>query len=189
MFPNFINHLKKYIQLTEEEIALLCDEVKVINVKKKEFLLEEGKVCKYNYFVESGCLRMYYNHEKGKEQIVQFALENWWLADYLSFTLQQKSSFFIQAIEQTTVVAFDSTTQEELFKKIPQLERYFRLMMQRAYGATQMRVKFYHDKTKEDTYLDFVKMFPGFAQRIPQYMLASYLGLTPEYLSELRKKH
>ena len=148
MFPNFISHLKKYIQLTEEEIDLLANEVKVVDINKKEFLLEEGKVCRYNYFVENGCLRMYYHHEKGKEQIVQFALENWWLADYTSFTFQQKSVFFIQAIEKSKVVAFDANTQDELFKKIPQLEHYFRLMMQRAYGATQMRVKFYHDKSK-----------------------------------------
>ena len=189
MYPNFINHIKKYVALTVDEEQVLLRYIKPLSPKKKTYLLEEGNICKANYFVESGCLRMFYINEKGTEQVTHFALENWWLADYMSLSLQVKSQFYIQAIENSEIIAIEHHKQEELFAKLPQLDRYFRILMQRVYGAAQMRVKFFHDYSKEENYRTFVAQFPEFVQRIPQYMLASYLGLTPEYLSELRKKH
>lgn len=188
MYPNFIQHLKRYIALNEAEEQLLLHYIKPISLKKKDFLLREGEICKANYFVESGCLRMFFINEKGTEQIVQFALENWWMADNMSLIMQAKSPFYIQAIEHAEVIAVDYHKQEELFTRLPQMERYFRIIMQRVYAASQMRLKFFYDYSKEENYRAFVALFPEFVQRIPQYMLASYLGLTPEYLSELRKK-
>ena len=188
IYPNFIEHLKKYVSISEEELEVLSSLVKLISVKKKEYLLQEGQICKANYFVEKGCLRMFFINDKGVEQTTQFALENWWVSDYMSFSTKSKSQFYIQAVENSDIIVIEENKQEELFEKLPQLERYFRIMMQRAYSAAQMRVKFFHDFSKEESYRHFVAMFPEFVQRIPQYMLASYLGFTPEYLSELRKK-
>lgn len=188
MYPNFIQHIKRFVTLTDDETTIVLQHVKIFDIKKKDYLLNEGEICRYNYFVEQGCLRMFFINEKGTEQIVQFALENWWLSDYMSFSMQKSATFAIQAVEKSLVIGLEAHQQEELFKLVPQLERYFRIMMQRAYAAMQMRVKFFHDFTKEETYLNFVTLFPDFVQRIPQYMLASYLGFTPEYLSELRKK-
>jgi CRP/FNR family transcriptional regulator len=188
MHQNFIKHLQKYIHLNAHEIQVLKSAVPIMEVKKKDFLLREGELGKANYFVEKGLLRLFFINEKGSEQITQFALENWWMADHMSLMLQQPSHFYIQAVENTTVIAITHRQQEELFQQIPQLERYFRIMMQRAYAATQMRFKYFYDYSKEESYRTFVGLFPEFVQRIPQYMLASYLGLTPEYLSELRKK-
>lgn len=185
---NFIDHLRKHITLTDDEIQVLSTYIKIKAFTKKEFLHEEGQICKANYFVEQGLLRMFYINNKGVEQITQFALENWWISDYMSFIFQNPGQFYIQAIEKSEVVLIEHPKQEELFKRLPQLERYFRIMTQRAYAASQMRVKYYHDYSKEENYRQFVSLFPQFIQRIPQYMLASYLGLTPEYLSELRKK-
>jgi len=185
---NFLQHIKNIVPLDEEETRTLASYIRIIKVKKKAFLLEEEQICKSNYFVEKGCLRMFFINEKGTEQITHFALENWWIADYMSFSMQTKSQFFIQAIEESEIIAIDFHRQEALFTALPKLERYFRIMLQRAYAASQMRVKFFHDYSKEESYRHFISLFPKFAQRIPQYMLASYLGLTPEYLSELRKK-
>jgi CRP/FNR family transcriptional regulator len=185
---SFIDHIRKYVALSADDLQFLSANVKTITVKKKQFLLEEGKIGKANYFVEKGLLRMFFINDKGVEQITQFALENWWLSDYMSFTLQAPSHFYIQAIEVSEVVVVEYHNQEELFKKLPQLERYFRIIIQRAYAASQMRFKYFYDYSKEENYRLFVSLFPEFVQRIPQYMLASYLGLTPEYLSELRKK-
>lgn len=185
---NFINHLKKYIPISEDEIKILRQYVKIITVKKKDFLLKEGGICKANYFVEQGCLRMFFVNDKGIEQITHFGLENWWVSDYMSLTKQINSQFYIQSVENSEIIAIEQQTQEQLFEQIPKLERYFRIMLQISYAAAQMRVKFFHDFSKEESYRHFVAMFPQFIQRIPQYMLASYLGLTPEYLSELRKK-
>jgi CRP/FNR family transcriptional regulator, anaerobic regulatory protein len=159
-----------------------------LELKKREFLLKEGEVSRCNYFVESGCLRMFYNNDKMVEQTTQFALETWWLSDYFSFSKQQPSEYFIQAVEKSIVVAIDFQRQEQLFAEVPQMERYFRIMMQRALAASQLRVKLIYQLSKEEMYKHFSTSFPQFLQRVPQYMLASYLGLTPEYLSELRKK-
>jgi CRP/FNR family transcriptional regulator len=188
MTSSLITHIKKYIDLTESEVDLLSQYFKSNKIAKKEFLLEADEVCKHNFFVEKGCLRMYFVNDKGAEQITQFAIENWWLADYMSFDRQTPSPFYIQAIENSEVVFIDHFRQEELLKAIPKLERYFRLVLQRAYAAHQLRIKFLYDLSKEESYQHFIAGFPGFVQRIPQYMLASYLGFTPEYLSEIRKK-
>ncbi len=186
--PNFFRHLKRYISLNEDEFQVLSDSIKLVSIKKKEYLLQEGQICKANYFAEKGLLRMYFINDKGVEQITQFALENWWIADYMSFTTQTPAHFYIQAVENSEVIMMEQHKQEELFKKLPQLEKYFRIIIQRAYAASQMRFKYFYDYSKEENYRQFVSLFPEFVQRIPQYMLASYLGLTPEYLSELRKK-
>lgn len=187
MHPNLIEHIKKYVELNESEVNALLTHIKPQKLKKKDYLLKEGDVCKSLYFIEKGCLRMFFINDKGSEQITQFAIENWWIADYMSFGSQTPSQFYIQAIENAEVFSLDHLVQDQLFKEIPQLERYFRLIIQRAYAAAQVKVKYDHDFSKEQRYQHFMFKFPGFAQRIPQYMLASYLGFTPEYLSEIRK--
>ncbi len=188
MYQNFIAHLQNYVFLSKEEVQYLRDHVKPLTIRKKDFLLREGQTCRASYFVEQGLLRMFFINDKGIEQTTQFALENWWIADYMSLMMQKNAHFYIQAVENSSIIAVEYDKQDQLFERLPQLERYFRLMMQRVYGAMQMRFKFLHANSKEENYWQFVGQFPQFAQRIPQYMLASYLGLTPEYVSELRKK-
>lgn len=188
MYPNLISHIRNYVDLSDSYADLILDHVKVIPIKKNEMLLREGQKCKTSYFVERGGLCMYFTTDKGIEKITQFAIENWWLSDYFSLGNQNQSPFNIRAFEAGQVFAFDFKKQEFLCKEMPQLERYFRLMMQRGYGAQQFRMKFMRELTAEQSYHQFRDLFPDFIQRIPQYMLASFLGLTPEYLSELRKK-
>jgi len=162
--------------------------VKPFDLKRREYLITEGEICRSNYFVERGCLRMFFNNDKMVEQTIQFALETWWMSDYFSFARQSPSQYMIQAVEKSFVVAVDYSLQDKLFSEVPQMERYFRIMMQRALAASQLRVKLIYQLSKEEMYTQFVNSFPGFFQRVPQYMIASYLGLTPEYLSELRKR-
>lgn len=185
---NFIDHLKKYISLTTEDAEVLLTFVKDKTVSKKDFLLKKGQICTEHYFVDQGVLRMYFINEKGNEQVTHFALENWWIADYMSLIMQSPSQFYIQAVEDSIIIILDSQKQEKLLKQLPQLEKYFRMVTLRANAAAQMRIKYFHDYSKEESYRVFANQFPNFIQRIPQYMLASYLGITPEYLSELRKK-
>ena len=187
-YPDFISHIRKYVDLSEQDIQVVESYVQPMEVKKKELLVSEGQVCRFNYFVESGCLRMFYNNDKMVEQTTQFALETWWLSDYFSFSKQKPSEYFIQAVEKSVVLAIDFQVQERLFAEVPQMERYFRIMMQRALAASQLRIKLIYQLSKEEMYKHFSTSFPQFLQRVPQYMLASYLGLTPEYLSELRKR-
>ena len=187
-YPGFIAHIRRYVELSEQDVETIESYVYPLELKKREFLVTEGQVCKYNYFVEKGCLRMFYVNEKMTEITVQFALENWWLSDYFSFARQMPSEYSIQAVEKSLVIAIDYSEQDKLFAEVPQLERYLRIMMQRALAASQLRIKLIYQLSKEEMYRHFNASFPAFFQRVPQYMIASYLGITPEYLSELRKK-
>ncbi len=185
---NLKQHIAKFISLSEEELESVLSYFTEFTAKKKEILQEEGKLCKYNYFVEKGILRMYFLDEKGVEKTVQFAIENWWISDYFSFQQQKNSEFYVQAIESTTALALSFTDQERLLEAHPKMERYFRMVHQTAHAASQMRNKYHKDFSREEQFRHFYGSFPEFVQRVPQYMLASYLGITPEYLSELRAK-
>ena len=187
-YPGFITHIRRYVELSDDEVLKLEPYLQPMELKRREYLLREGEVCRYNYFVEKGCLRMFFNNDKMVEQTTQFAIENWWLSDYFSFARQSPSEYAIQAVEKSVIVAVDNHLQDDLFVELPQLERYFRIMMQRALSASQLRVKMIYQLSKEDMYRHFNNSYPQFFQRVPQYMIASYLGLTPEYMSELRKK-
>ena len=183
-----IEHIEKFVLSTETEKHQIRQCFKTIQLKNKEFLLNDGQVCKSLYFVESGCLRMFFINKKASEQIVQFALEGWWLTDYFSFMNTTTSEYYIQAIEKSEICAIDTQMFEELLRGLPKLERYFRIVMQKGIAAAQYRSKLTYEMSKEEFYVHFSTAFPEFMQRVPQYMIASYLGLTPEYLSELRKK-
>ena len=151
-------------------------------------LLHENTVCNTHYFVKKGCLRLFFTNDKGLEQTIQFAIENWWLTDYMAFGTTSKSEFGIQAIENSEVLAITYQNQEELVKQIPELERYFRLVFQLAYAASLLRTKYLFDFSREEFYNHFNDNFPEFTNRIPQHLLASYLNMTPKYLSEIKKK-
>ena len=181
-------HIKKYISISEEELTAVTDFFQSIQTKKKENLLVEGNVCHSNYFVVQGCLRLFFINEKGIEQTIQFAIENWWLSDYTSFEKQQAATFYLQAVEKSSVLALTYNKQEEMLHQFPQMERYFRRMHQRAHAAAQFRIKGLYSLSGEERYHQFNERYPEFVQRIPQYLLASFLGFTPEYLSEIRSK-
>jgi CRP-like cAMP-binding protein len=188
MSTTLLNHIKRYINLTEHEEKTILACVQRLQVKKKEYLLKEGQVCKASYFVEEGCLRMFFISDKGDEQTTNFALENWWLSDYSSLLSQTPSAFYIHAIEQSNIIVLTHEQQEILSQELPKTERYFRIILQRAYGASQVRVKHLYNLSREEMYRNFQSHYPEFVNRVPQYMLASFLGFTPEYLSEIRKK-
>jgi CRP/FNR family transcriptional regulator, anaerobic regulatory protein len=181
-------HISRLIKISELDQNQILQYFTSHTFSKKQNLHEAGKVCKANYFVEKGCLRMFFINEKGVEQTVQFALENWWLSDYTSFSTQKSSEFYIQAVEKSQIISLNYQVQEKMLQQFPVMERYFRLIHQRVHAASQYRLKALFSITREEIYRQFVKDYPEFVQRIPQYLLASFLGFTPEYLSELRAK-
>lgn len=188
MTDTFKQHLRKFVDIDEEEFAEILSYFTVLEVGKKENLLAEGGMCKSCFFVLSGCLRMFFINEKGVEQTTQFAIENWWITDNMAYEHEQPSAFYIQAVENSQVMILHRYSQEELLQQFPKMERYFRFIYQRAYAASQRRIKFLYEFTREELYHHFNDHYPEFVQRIPQYLIASYLGFTPEYLSEIRSK-
>ncbi|MGN6397972.1 MAG: Crp/Fnr family transcriptional regulator [Mucilaginibacter sp.] len=156
--------------------------------KKKENLQEEGHRCPHYFFVLKGCIRLFFTDSNGVEQTLQFALENWWMTDLDAFRSSRSSAYTIQAIEETKVLSITAANYESMLMKFPVIEHYFRLVYERAYAASLSRIRMISRMPKEEFYDLFQSKYPDFIQRIPQKVLASFLGFTPEYLSELRKK-
>jgi CRP-like cAMP-binding protein len=181
-------HMQQYTVVNSEDFPEILAAFRVRNVKKKEHLLVANKICNTHFFVLNGCLNMYFINNNGTRQTVQFAIENWWITDYLSYFEKRKTNFFIQAVEPAAILCLDNKNEEFLLDKFPNLEAYFRKLYQIAYGASLMRIKYQFELSKEEIYFHFTEKFPDFAQRVPQYLIASYLGLTPEYVSEIRRK-
>ncbi|NPE47990.1 Crp/Fnr family transcriptional regulator [Sphingobacterium sp. arapr2] len=188
VLERFRAHLEKFIKIDDVTFERITQYFNVISIVKKENLLEEGQVCRYHYFVLKGILRKFFVSEKGVEQTTEFAIENWWLTDNMAYEHKLVSSFYIQAVEKSEVLYISQERQDELIGEFPIMERYFRFVYQRAYAAAQLRVKYLFSLSKEEFYRDMVVKYPEFVQRVPQYLIASYLGFTPEYLSEIRKK-
>lgn len=183
-----VTHVRKYVALDDQQAGVLAGCIRHKEIKKKEFLLREGQVCAANYFVLKGCLRMYFIREDGVEQITQFAIENWWITDFQSLDWQQPSRFYIQSIEPCSLAVLDRDAIGPLCDRLPLVDRYLRLVVQRAFAATQQLRFYMYTDSSEERYRRFTTSFPEFIQRIPQYMVASYLGFTPEFISKLKSR-
>ena len=180
------SHLLKFASPSEEDLVSLSKVLRSIKVKKKDFLLRQGQICKYKYFVVSGFFRMYFINDKGIEKTINFGVEDWWLADFNSFGNQTKTHLFIQAVEDAEVLGVSRSDLDELLTKSLELNRYFRAVGERVRIADQRRIEYISDLSGKDLYRIFQSLNPDFVQRVPQYMLASYLGVTPEFLSKVR---
>jgi len=187
MTEHLLNHIRKLGPASDEALAQVARVFSVIELPKKQLALAEGDTCTHLYFVAKGCLRLFYLDDKGAEQTIQLALETWWMTDLDAFHRKGKSSFSIQAIENTTLLCITKHNWDSLLKAYPELEHYFRTIYERAYAAALFRMKYFR-LPKDAFYELFRAKYPEFTQRIPQKILASFLGFTPEYLSELRKK-
>lgn len=188
MLQGLFDHIRRFVPLSGEEEQVLVQYIEIRDVKKKGFLLKEGQVCQGNYFILSGCCRAYFETERDGEQIYHFAIENWWITDYMSLESRKPSACNIQAVEHTTYAVLYRDVQDELFAAVTQLEKYFRVILEKALAAAQLRIKYIFTQTAEQRYHHFSGLFPDFVQRVPQYMLASYLGVSPEFISKIRAK-
>lgn len=184
----FRQHIKKFAQISNEEFEEILKFFETKEVSKKENLLEEGQICRYHYFVLKGLLRKFFINEKGIEQTTEFAIETWWLTDNMAYEHKLPTEFYIQAVEKSQILYISQDNQEKLLNAFPKMERYFRFVYQRAFAAAQMRVKYLFSLSKEEFYFELLRKHPEFVQRVPQYLIASFLGFTPEYLSEIRKR-
>jgi CRP-like cAMP-binding protein len=187
MFELLFSKISEKIQLTEAERELAKTFFIPKKLRKKQYLLQEGDVCKYVAFVEKGILRSYSVDEKGSEHIMQFAFEGWWIADQLSFLTGEPSLYNIDALEDCELLLLSKRSEDELLEKIPKFERFFRILLQKNLINTQRRLESSLSHTAEEKYNQLITACPTIPQRIPQHMMASYLGITPETLSRIRK--
>jgi CRP-like cAMP-binding protein len=181
-------YLARCVQLSEGERQLFHAALKPHRLAGKSFLLREGEVCRYEAYVVKGCLRKYCIDDAGHEINLQFSVEDWWISDLASFTSRQPSALFIQALEDAELLLIEHDDKERLFQQIPALERMFRLMVQWSQAVLQDRFVSILTQPAEARYLAFLEKYPALPQRIPQQYIASYLGMTPEFLSKVRRR-
>jgi CRP-like cAMP-binding protein len=188
MIQQLLDHIEKLTVLPSGSASIIESSFERRTYKRKEFLLTEGQRCFEKFFIVKGCVQLCYLKQNGTQQTTDFAIESWWISDFMAFANSGVARFSIRAIEDTQVLSISAEDQRQLLKKVPELEAYFHIIFQKSYAAAQMRLRYLYEFSKEDLYLNFLKDFPAFTQRVPQYLLASFLGFSPEYLSELRKK-
>lgn len=182
------HYINKYTDLTAEEQSILSARFKIRKYLRGQFVVQNGDTCKYENFVLSGCLKTFYIDDEGMEHIVMFAVENWWTADMGSFITQTPADFNIQCIENSSLAQIHYQDLEELYLQVSKLERFFRIIIQNAFVSSQKRIINNLSLPAKERYLKFRDQYPQIEQRVPQYMVASYLGITKEFLSKIRSQ-
>ena len=188
MYEIFFESLKSKAGFHDEDLALVRIHLTPKKLRRKQYLLQEGDVCKNIAFVEKGALRTYTVDELGTEHILQFALEGWTISDLYSFLTGEASTYNIDALEAAELVLVSKAAHEEMLQTIPKYETYVRLQVTGAYIALQRRITSVLSLTTEERYKNFTATYPNIVQRVPQHMIASFMGLTPETLSRVRKR-
>ena len=188
MYEVFFQALRSKVSFTDHELATIKTYLLAKKLRKKQYLLQEGDVCKFIAFVEKGTLRSYTIDEKGNEHIVQFAFEGWTISDLYSFLTAEPATYTIDAIEDSELLLINKSAHEELLRTMHHYETYMFMQITSAYIALQRRMSSTISQSIEERYSNLISICPTLAQRVPQHMIASYLGLTAETLSRLRKK-
>lgn len=188
MHEPILKNIAKHIELNDEEIILFNSLLIYKEVPKKTLLLTEGQACKYLSYVHSGALRSFCLDKEGKESTIMFAVADWWLTDMYCFLNDKPAMMYIEAIEDSCIFQITKENFDKLFTPIPKFERFFRILMQNAYTREQLRIIENLTLTAEERYDRFLNKYPKIAQQVTQKQIASYLGITPEFLSAIRKK-
>ena len=187
MYELLHHKISEIISVTDEEFEFCKTLFQPKKLRKKQFLLHERDECRYTAFVEKGILRTFSIDEKGNEHILQFAMEGWWVADLYSFLTNEPSTYNIEALEECELLLITKPSWDLLFQKIPAFEKYFRILLQNNLIATQRRLMGSLSESAEEKYEKLVASYPEHLQKLPQHMIASYLGITRETLSRIRR--
>ena len=187
-FQSILNNVSKHIQLSDDERSYFVSVLKEKEISRKEFLLKEGEVAKNIYFIHSGALKSYYLDAQSDENIIMLAIDDWWITDMYSFALGKPAMQNIAAIEDCKLFQLGKNDFDKLLIRVPVFERFFRILMQNAYIREQLRIIQNLSLPAEERYLNFLKKYPHLVQRVTQKQIASYIGVSPEFLSAMRKR-
>jgi len=181
-------NILKHISLSENETEAFINLFEKKEIRKKEFLLREGETCKFEAFVVKGLFRVYHIDKNGFEQILYFALENWWITDIDSFCNETPSQLFIETLEDSEILLITKKEKEYAYANLPQIEKLFRIMTQKTHVALQRRMIDNLSKTADQRYIEFSTKYPQLIQRLSNIQIAAYLRITNVFLSNIRKK-
>lgn len=181
-------NITKHISLSNKELTDFCNLFQSKTIKKKSFLLREGEICKFEGIVSKGLFRVYHINNNGLEQVLYFAMENWWITDIDSFTNEKPSHLYIEALEDSEVLLISKQDKEFAYTNISKIEKLFRVMTQKTHIALQRRMIDNLSKTSDQRYSEFIEKYPQLYQRLTNLQIAAYLGISHEFLSKIRKK-
>ena len=188
MYKEILDHILRDIQLTKSEKDEFVSILSEVRLSKKEFLITPGQVVTSEYYVVSGCLMAYFLDEKGDRHILQFAVEDWWISDFEAFFSGSPAKLYVESLEDSVLLKIKKDALEELYKRIPKFERFFRIKITGAFVALRSRVLSSLQKSGRQRYLEFCNAYPKIEKRVPISHIANYLGLQPESLSRIRKE-
>ncbi|PKB16096.1 Crp/Fnr family transcriptional regulator [Flavobacterium sp. 5] len=183
-----LENINKHVTLTTQEQELFLSKTETHQYKAKTVLLNAGEICKDSYFVNSGILRSFNINDNIVEHVLSFACSGWWISDMYSYLSQKPGNLFIQVLEDAEVVILTKENQEILYKEIPQLERFFRILIEKSLVAHQERLMDNLSLTAEERFEKFCKKYSDLIYKVPQKQIASYLGVTPEFFSKMKSK-
>jgi len=183
-----LKNIGRHIQLDNEEIDFFISILQHKKLKRKEFLLRPGEICRTENFIAKGCLRAYTVDENGFEHILMFGVEDWWIGDLHSLLTQGPATYFVQALEDAEVIQYTKENLDKLLVRVPKFERFYRIMLQKSLIALHQRVSQNLALSAEERYINFIKKYPHLQDRLSQKQIAAYLGITPIFLSMLRRK-
>ena len=183
-----IDHINKRIKLPDEELAMFLAAFKPKRVKKRQFIVQPDFVARYRNYVVEGAFRAYVICYQGQEHTIQFAIEDWWISDYNSYIFQQPGTMFVVALENSTILQINFEEEQRLKREYPNIAAFFRINAERSTAALQRRIISNLTLSAEGRYEQFLERYPEIAHRVPQYALASFLGMSAEFLSKLRNK-
>jgi CRP-like cAMP-binding protein len=184
---SILRNIAKHIELNKEEETFFLSLIKIKEVPRKAFVLKEGQICKYIYFVHTGALRAFHIDKDSKEATMMFAVADWWITDMFCFLNEKPAMVFIEAIGDSCIFQLSKTHLEKLYCNVPKFERFFRILMQNAYTREQLRIIENLSLSAEQRYKSFLLKYPQIANAVTQKQIASYLGITPEFLSAIKK--
>ncbi|OQP38627.1 Crp/Fnr family transcriptional regulator [Niastella yeongjuensis] len=187
-FNNILQNIRRFTSLSTQEEKAFCALLSIRKVKRKEFLLREGTVCNFEWYVNSGCFRSFYIDKKGLEHNIYFAIEDWWTSDLYSRTTQEPSNCNIIALEESEVVQIKHAELEAFMVEVPAMERFFRISYQQSLVNQHLKNLRLLSMNGEERYIHFREKYPQLAKRIPQKHIATFLGLTPEFFNTIHAR-
>lgn len=187
-FNIILRNISRHIQLTDAEAEFFRSLLTLRKFRRRQFLLHAGDVCRHEMYVLRGCLRGFYDGPDGSEHTTVLAAEDWWISDLESLLRKTPATMSIEALEETEVIQLEQSAHDLLYQRNQKFDRFFRILLQNAFIAHQRRILSIISLPAEQRYRDFVERYPQFARRVPQKHIASYLGITPEFLSRIRRK-
>lgn len=185
-YKSLIKHLQDRIELSEEEASQFVSNFKIKKIKKRQFIVQPDFVAQHRNYVVEGALRAYVVNDEGQEHTIAFAIEDWWISDYNSYIYQQPATMFVMALEDAVLLQIDFETEAKLKRANPKFETFFRITAERTAAFFQRRIITNLTSSAEERYEKFITQFPLIVNRVPQYALASYLGMTTEFLSRIK---